>query len=90
MSLGVGAQDLFIGHGQRFEPIDFQFRLAFQFFDGTQYALWPFGVSGFAIFRAAIVRDDFHGRKLPTDKINFTEYIFDQNHRSSGLNFKDR
>jgi hypothetical protein len=60
MFLCVSAQDLFVSHGQRFQPIDGQFRLALELFDGSEDALGPFRVTGSLILRAAAVRDDFH------------------------------
>lgn len=44
-------------------------------------------MSGFAIFRATFVRDDFHGKKLAADEMDFTEYNFEQYRGSTGLNF---
>jgi hypothetical protein len=73
MSPGVRAEDLFVGNGERFKPINFQFRLSLQMFHRAEDSLRSFGMSGFAIFRTATVRDDFHATKLTADSEDFTD-----------------
>jgi hypothetical protein len=60
MTARVSAKDLLIGDGQRFQPIDGEFGLALQSFHRAQNALRPFRVPRSIVFRATIVRDDFH------------------------------
>ena len=57
----VGAEDLFIGRASWCNPIEGEFRLAFQQFDGGRDALRTFGMTGARIAGAKLIGDDGHG-----------------------------